>query len=747
MDDLEKLAAELNPSAIAGGYRLLLLKIGDQAYSQPVPGEPGAVALDAFAPDFVAHFMKEAGLQDPQQATAWLSTAMQAVKVGIQCREQGALALAYANARMAFVVASHIPDRNGVTIIVRNLWAITEEVHHLLFRAGGPIRQAIKTPEDRQAVQQMEQEARWVHAAIRQDGEWMCARIRDAAAELPDPAMVLRLHHALLRIARASGNRALADSAFAFVVKLAREQSNVDVLLQAAADEVSRIDIEQMVLHLGMVPGQDEHASPAFTVFAEARRHLDDLADLRGFGISCSTALRNLQYLRLMVTSAGGATGHGWSYAISPLLQQAGRTYLDVLLRLERPEDALQVAEGLLARSMGDWMSRTHAAWAVAPQFLATIAPLTGSLNCNPSATLGDVLNASQAAEAPILYYVLGDDCCFAWVMRRDGNVVPTRLPNPRALASELHAEIVLDRTLEPSLTTKLTQLHDLLFPEEIQAALADQGDRLIIIADPLLNDIPYGALLMPDGRHLLEQFEIGLWPSVTAFNVLVSGDRRTPAQRARKSEVPRAVVFGIETFDYEVASADSDDAPWMEFEPLPGARKEAAAIAGLFAVSAAIDKDATVQKVFEASGAGVIHFATHAVVNPESPENSFVALADGVLTAGDLYRHDPGIRTRLVVLSACETALGGEHADSVIGLANAFLIAGASSVVASLWRVSDEATVELMQTFYQHLIEKKPVNAALRAAQLRLIKRGRFAHPYYWAAFRATGLSQHSIQ
>ena len=91
-----------------------------------------------------------------------------------------------------------------------------------------------------------------------------------------------------------------------------------------------------------------------------------------------------------------------------------------------------------------------------------------------------------------------------------------------------------------------------------------------------------------------------------------------------------------------------------------------------------------------------------------------------------------------LVVLSACNTGLGKEvRSEGLIGLTRGFMYAGASGVVASLWKVDDDATAELMKHFYERMFrENLPPSAALREAQLAMWRQGRWRAPYYWAAF-----------
>lgn len=144
-----------------------------------------------------------------------------------------------------------------------------------------------------------------------------------------------------------------------------------------------------------------------------------------------------------------------------------------------------------------------------------------------------------------------------------------------------------------------------------------------------------------------------------------------------------------------------------------------------------------------------VVHFATHALLNNEHPELSGIVLSlvdqkgqrqDGFLRLPDIYNLK--LPVDLVVLSACQTGLGKDvKGEGLIGLTRGFMYAGASGVVASLWKVDDEATAELMKYFYEGLFEKGlSPSAALREAQLTMRQQKRWQEPYYWAGFVIQG-------
>jgi CHAT domain-containing protein len=138
-----------------------------------------------------------------------------------------------------------------------------------------------------------------------------------------------------------------------------------------------------------------------------------------------------------------------------------------------------------------------------------------------------------------------------------------------------------------------------------------------------------------------------------------------------------------------------------------------------------------------------VLHLATHGDFRPDNPLFSGLALADGWLTALEMF--DLRLNASLVTLSACQTGrslVGG--GDELLGLMRALLYAGAASLLLSLWPVEDHSSAELMEHVYQRLADGQSKRAALREAQLCLLNessaRAPYAHPYYWAPFFLVG-------
>ncbi len=150
--------------------------------------------------------------------------------------------------------------------------------------------------------------------------------------------------------------------------------------------------------------------------------------------------------------------------------------------------------------------------------------------------------------------------------------------------------------------------------------------------------------------------------------------------------------------------------------------------------------KDATASS-FEQLAAcySILHLAAHGELNLNNPRFSRIILADGALNVDGISRLHL-THTALVVLSACNTNLGKRsRGDDIVGLTRAFMVAGAPSIVSSLWPVNDKATAEFMTHFYTQLKRKKRPAEALQVAQKNIRKT--YPHPYYWAGFVLTGL------
>jgi CHAT domain-containing protein len=263
--------------------------------------------------------------------------------------------------------------------------------------------------------------------------------------------------------------------------------------------------------------------------------------------------------------------------------------------------------------------------------------------------------------------------------------------------------------------------LYDILIAPIVQE-LSDLND-MIIIPTGLLTYLPFHALGQESStgfRFLIEDKNVSYISSAELIDI---------ATEKQKSAKPTSLL-GL---------ADPDGS-------LPSADKEVETIRPIFARSAVFTKnEATEERAAALSGQyNILHCATHAILNERAPDESYILLApsgkaDGHWSMNEIF----GVawdKMDLVVLSACETALGEKDPGrEVSALSYAFSVAGSPSIVASLWPVCDPSTQAFMQCYYRDL-KKNSKTGALRAAQVSLLKDPRYAHPFFWAPFVLIG-------
>lgn len=302
---------------------------------------------------------------------------------------------------------------------------------------------------------------------------------------------------------------------------------------------------------------------------------------------------------------------------------------------------------------------------------------------------------------------------------------------------------------IRPELDAYVDDLSELLLSPI--ADLIGGFRRLVIVTDGPLERLPFEVLRHPRTRsRLIKTHEIVYLPS---FSFLVAtADRLRACPRPAKPLLAMGdPIFGPSDprWPAGVPGPRNDD-DQLAWGPLPASSGEVEALARLYSgeTTTALGFDATRRRFLtEAPKHRVLHIASHARSHSEVPERSRIALScvdarDQVLETCDLYFVDAvnlELCGQVVVLSACETA-GGRSLDGegILGLPWAFLHAGASTVVTSLWQVADEHTAELMSSFHRHLSAGEGPATALRQAKLERLDVG--AEPSAWAPFIVVG-------
>jgi CHAT domain-containing protein len=267
---------------------------------------------------------------------------------------------------------------------------------------------------------------------------------------------------------------------------------------------------------------------------------------------------------------------------------------------------------------------------------------------------------------------------------------------------------------------------------------------QLVVVPDGVLWELPFQALVGPEGRYLLDACAVSYAPSMTVLKTMIEVKRQridTPAPTRLLAMGNPEMQPGMQK---QVTALYRDGS----LENLPLARTEVESLGRIYGGNSHVytGGDALESRFkAEAGDARVLHLATHAVVNNASPMYSYLVLAgepasgdDGLLEARELLTMK--LHAELAVLSACETARGRVGAgEGVIGLSWALLVSGVPSTVLSQWKVASESTTRFMTAFHQN--RKKMNDAeALREAALSLRKNPAYQHPFYWAPFTLIG-------
>jgi CHAT domain-containing protein len=417
------------------------------------------------------------------------------------------------------------------------------------------------------------------------------------------------------------------------------------------------------------------------------------------------------------------------------------------------------------------------------PQYAALIQPSLSNLH--------EVQNKLLDEDTVLLEYALGARKSFLFVVTRlsiDTFELPARSEIEPAVRRVY--ELLTARSRKATGETMALRATRLRQADEAYLAAARnatrmllgpaisriQNKRLLLVSEGLLNYLPFAALPDPASSDpakptpLIVNHEIVIGPSTSVIAVLRQQTADRP--RARKALAILAdPVFSAD--DARIARPKNQAAVQGEIRPpekeanrsasgplpkeyvrLRFSRNEAEEIARLAPAEStlkALDFDASREMALrpDLGQYQIVHFATHSLLNNEQPELSGVVLSlvdragrpqNGFLRLYDIY--NLRLESDLVVLSACETALGEEiKSEGLIGLTRGFLYAGAPRVVATLWEIDDRTTAEVMRRFYQAMLGRgeRPA-AALRSAQVAMWKTNGWESPYYWAAFTIQG-------
>ncbi len=315
-----------------------------------------------------------------------------------------------------------------------------------------------------------------------------------------------------------------------------------------------------------------------------------------------------------------------------------------------------------------------------------------------------------------LLQYFPTDQGLFIFAIGHNSLVIK-RLPlSKENLDQRLFAFLRSVRRRVPlaELDEQARDLHELLI-QPVENEL-QKCETLLIVPSGRLNYLPFAALLDPEGRPLAQRFQLAsLSKGSDLLGVLL-----------KQPEAGKSLLV--------LANPSGD---------LPAAEEEGQALASLFPGSQALYGEKATRDALTESlkGTSFLHLATHGRIDPRDPSQSFLELAGEEKLGSDDIFALPLEETRLVTLSACNTALGrAEPTASVLSLAENFWVTGPASVVATLWAVDDQSTSVLMQEFYGGLRRGLSKGQALAAAQQKVRQTSGYEHPYFWSGFVLMG-------
>lgn len=263
----------------------------------------------------------------------------------------------------------------------------------------------------------------------------------------------------------------------------------------------------------------------------------------------------------------------------------------------------------------------------------------------------------------------------------------------------------------------------------------ADRFKRIVVVTDGPFGEIPFAALAIDDKTRVVDRYAVS--SAVSLASLLWIGGSETPSRGLLAVADPTGSIS---------AEVDKSQTRSSGYGPLPGAREEGEKIIDLIRDHTLLvghrAQESLIKRVY--NDYDILHFACHGLLDSGTPLSNGLVLArndeeDGILEVREIMVKV--LSARLAVLSACDSAVGFHNGgDGVQSLVWAFLAANCENVVASRWKVNDQATRDLMVAFYTGAQANEPFDLALQSAMKKIKADPRTASPYYWSAFDVFG-------
>jgi len=432
--------------------------------------------------------------------------------------------------------------------------------------------------------------------------------------------------------------------------------------------------------------------------------------------------------------------------------------------------------------------------------------PKLVSLGSFAPTSLAEIQNELRDSDTMLLQYALGDERSYLWAVTANScqsYELPARTTIEDAVREVYPLLTARQAPVDQSGTAYQVGVEaaDNQLPEKannlsrmLLGPVAPQlGNRkLLILTEGTLQSIPFEALPTPRAESagptnwdtfidslLINTNEISSSPSIATLRAIRSEKRNahSPCRSVaviadpvfsrndiRVRSAPMAPVVADASSDQSSNGADQRELPSvlrggrlsrLTYSSIEADAISAAAPSGTSMIVKGFDANRETLMSSRIREYQIVHFATHAFLDRDHPELSGIVLTmvdpkgmrqNGVMPLPDVYSLN--LSAELIVLSACQTALGKDiSGEGFLGLTHSFLSAGSKSVVASLWKVDDRATANLMTSLYESMLKQgMSTGAALRAAKLKTMKEKQWRAPYFWAGFVLQGESTNHI-
>lgn len=577
----------------------------------------------------------------------------------------------------------------------------------------------------------------------------------EIAERISDPVSAATIYHALGRIEMKSGNEQEAEAYLLHSIEV--------------TEKLNRISTSRD-LHTAFYGSvHDRYQTYIEFLMIKARTSPGSGFDVRAFETSESARARSLaEFFRATQVSLAPGIDHDLAEkekTLRQIVEQKSEYRSKLLSQKETPrsKEELGLVNADLSRLETEYKELIATINDRYPAYQQITHPSAWSLR----RIQDEVIQNDQTL---LLEYSLGLEKSYAWAVTRN-SIKVFELPGRTQIndaAKKLSGLLVLAPGTDGE--SKLNEAAQDLSRMILAPLAAELNKQVIIVAaDGGLNYVPFQILPQPSNNEpLVANFEVINAPSASILGDL----RRAAAQRRPATRLLAA--FGDPVFNQKQIAQNSTQQTvgmvrWRSalrdirrdkqlFDPstipqLFFAARELANLRELAGSDALVltDVSATRDGLLKTDLAqyAMLHLATHGIFDPDRPEDSGLLLSttnrdgqqiDGFLRLQDIYELRAPVE--LVVLSACETALGRDvQGEGLVGVTRGFMYAGASSVVASLWKVDDAATAELMKLFYTNMLQRGMTpGEALRAAQNSIRQDPNWRSPYYWAGFTLQG-------